>query len=142
MTRTEKKQLACSLYVKSGLTRKMIAKQVGCTEKTLRGWIELEEWDKLKDAQSLTRASLLADAYNQLKAINKEIEEKHNGVPDKKLSDAKGIIRKEIEVLSDAPVHRYIEVMSEFIEHVAKNKPGILHQMIEVTDGFINSISE
>ncbi|HRO75783.1 MAG TPA: phage terminase small subunit-related protein [Crocinitomicaceae bacterium] len=126
MNTEEKKQLAFALYAKSSVkyTRKDIAKQVGTTEKTLRGWIENGEWDLQRDALQITRPQLLQEAYAQLKAINQQIAENHRNIPTKELSDAKAIIRKEIEAFSTQPIHRYIEVFEEFIEWLAKNEPA------------------
>lgn len=119
----EKRALAQSLYTRGHLSRKEICEIVGITEKTLRAWIEKNDWDALKEAQTVTRQQLLADAYKQLKAINKKIEDR-GGIPDKTLSDAKGMLRKEIEALSDSPVHIYIEVFNEVTEWLIKNHPG------------------
>lgn len=137
MTNKEKKQLAQSLYVKSGLTKKDIAKQVGCTEKTLRSWIDKGEWNAIKEAESITRGQLLSDAYKQLNAINREIEDNHKGIPNKQLSDAKGVIRKEIEALSENPLHVYVEVFQEFTHWVLKTNPSELKNMTGMCNSFI-----
>jgi hypothetical protein len=119
----EKRALAQSLYTRGYLSRKEICEIVGITEKTLRAWIDKYDWDALKEAQTVTRQQLLTDAYRQLKAVNKEIEDR-GGIPDKVLSDAKSMLRKEIEALSDSPVHIYIEVFNEVTEWLIKNHPG------------------
>jgi len=141
MTNKEKKQLAYSLFIKSSLNRKEIAKQVGCTEKTLRRWIETEGWQPIKEAQTLTRGKLLQDAYSQLKAINDKINNDLGGIPNKELSDAKAVIRKEIETLSGHPLHLYVEVFTEFIDWVTDNHKSKVHQVVELSDGFINDIA-
>jgi hypothetical protein len=119
----EKKALAQSLYTRGHLSRKEICDIVGITEKTLRAWIEKHEWNDLKEAQTVTRQQLLTDSYKQLKAVNQAIEDR-GGIPDKTLSDAKSVLRKEIEALSDSPVHIYIEVFNEVTEWLIKNHPG------------------
>ena len=141
MTNKEKKQLAYSLFIKSSFNRKEIAKQVGCTEKTLRNWIEKEDWQSIKEAQTLTRSKLLQDAYSQLKAINEKINDDFGGIPNKELSDAKAVIRKEIEALSNHPLHLYVEVFTEFLDWVNENEPKDVQKIVALSDGFINNIA-
>lgn len=141
MTNAEKKDLARNLYVKTDMKRKEIASQVGTTEKTLRGWIEDGEWDKMKDAIQITRPKLLQDAYAQLNAINRHIEEKCGGIPTKDLSDAKAVIRKEIEAFSTQPIHKYIEVFEEFIQFLATNEPSKINDFASLSQTFINQLS-
>lgn len=144
MNLEEKKQLAYALYVKSSVkyTRKEIAKHVATTEKTLRGWIENGEWDTQREALQITRPQLLQEAYTQLKAINQEIAEKHRNIPTKELSDAKAVIRKEIEAFSTQPIHRYIEVFEEFIEWMSKNEPGQMAIFGPIAQRFISDVSK
>jgi transposase-like protein len=136
MTNIEKRQLAQSLYIKGNLTKKAIAQAVGCTEKTLRTWIEKYKWDNLKEAHTVTRKQLLADAYAQLKAVNQKIEER-GGVPNKELSDAKSILRKEIEALSDNPLHVYVDCFDEVLEWVMRNDPKSAQQISELLLKFL-----
>lgn len=122
MTNAEKRNLAQDLYVKGTLTRKAISAAVGITEKTLRKWIEDNGWDELKEAMTVTRKQLLADAYSQLKAVNQQIEDNGN-VITKPLADAKSLLRKEIEQLSESPLHVYVEVLDEYTEYLARSAP-------------------
>ncbi len=142
MKNAEKKELARGLFLKSSLNRKQIADQVRVTEKTLRNWIEKEDWETLKDSMMITRPQLLQDAMAQLKAINKKIREELNNVPTKELSDAKGVIRKEIEIFSNQPLHRYIEVFEEYIDWLAKNDPDKLSEFAQSSQAFINDLSK
>jgi hypothetical protein len=142
MKNAEKKDLARNLYVKSDFNRKEIAAQVGTTEKTLRKWIEESDWDKMKDSIQITRPKLLQDAYNQLNAINRKIETELFGIPTKELSDAKGTIRREIEVFSDQPIHKYIEVFEEFIGYLSKTTPAKVVEFAELSQGFINQLNK
>lgn len=142
MSYKDKQRLARSLFIKSDLTRKQIAEQVGCTQKTLRDWIKKFDWDKAKEAETITRSQLLQDAYTQLKAINQIIEEKHNGIPNKELSDAKGVLRKEIEALSEMPLHKYVEVFMELIDWATKNCTENLLDIAAITDRFIGHLAQ
>lgn len=142
MNNAEKKDLARSLYIKSDMTRKEIAQQVGTTEKTLRKWIDDDGWDKMKDSLQITRPQLLQDAYAQLNAINRYIEEKLQGIPTKDLSDAKGVIRKEIETFSEQPIHKYIEVFEDFIGYLSKTTPSKVAEFAALSQEFINQLNK
>lgn len=138
----DKKHLAQSLYVKSDNTRKQIAKTVGITEKTLRKWIDEGEWDKMKDAIQVTRPQLLQEAYSQLKAVNEKIRDDFGNVPTKDLSDAKGVLRREIELLSNQPIHKYIECFEDFIQYLSKNEPKELTKFAQLSQSFINELAK
>jgi len=144
MTNEEKKRLAYALYVKTSdkMLRKDMAKKVNVSEKTLRKWIDENGWDEQRDALQITRPQLLQEAYAQLKAINQVIASEHNNVPTKELSDAKAIIRKEIEAFSQQPIHRYIEVFEDFIPYLQKNEPKLLHDFARLSQDFISEISK
>jgi hypothetical protein len=133
-----KRSLAQSLYIRGSLTRIEISRIAGVTEKTLRTWVDKYEWDKLKEAQTVTRQQLLLDAYSQLKAVNRAIDE-IGGVPNKTLADAKSGLRKEIEALSDSPVHVYIEVFNEITEWLIKLKP---HKAAEISGLLLEFIDQ
>lgn len=142
MNNAEKKDLARSLYIKSDMTRKEIAQRVSTTEKTLRKWIDDDGWDKMKDSLQITRPQLLQDAYAQLNAINRHIEEKLQGIPTKDLSDAKGVIRKEIETFSEQPIHKYIEVFEDFIGYLSKTTPSKVAEFAVLSQEFINQLNK
>lgn len=133
----EKRKQACGLYVKGTLTRKQVAETVGVTEKTLRNWIDQYSWDNFKEAQTVTRQQLLLDAYTQLKAVNQKIADMGN-VPDKSLSDAKGTLRKEIEALSDSPLHQYAEVFDEFAVWLIGQRPEKVAEIAQLQLIFLN----
>ncbi len=133
----EKKLTAKSLYLKSDMSRKDIAKIAGITEKTLRKWINDENWDQLKAIESITRKQLLQDAYRQLKRINEYIDKELDGIPNKEMSDAKAVIRKEIESLSESPLHIYIEVSEELIYWLQSKHPGEVKKITGLLSEFI-----
>lgn len=141
MSYKQKKIIARSLFIKSDLLKKDLALRVGVSEKTLRKWIEEGDWENIKESETISRANLLQDAYRQLKAINSKIKEEFNGIPNKELSDAKGVIRKEIEALSDTPIHQYIEMSMEFTRWIQNNEPKKLLEVTNMLDGFINEIA-
>ena len=140
MTGKEKRQLARSLFIKSDLNRRQIALQVACTEKTLRGWIEKDGWQQVREAETITKSQLRKDAYKQLAAINRVINEQMEGVPNKELSDAKGVIRKEIEALGDMPLHKYVEMSMELTGWMQVNCPKKLMEVVGLLDDFIQDM--
>jgi len=135
----EKRKKAFGLYIKGTLTRKEIAEIVSITEKTLRTWIENGNWDELKEAKTVTRQQLLVDAYAQLKAVNQRIADMGN-VPDKTLSDAKSQLRKEIETLSDSPLHQYAEIFDEFALWVFHNHSDKAADIAQLQLQFLNEM--
>lgn len=121
-TNKDKKTLAQELFISGAHTRKSISKLVGVTEKTLRSWIEAGDWENLKNLHGVTRSALLQDSYSQLKAVNEKIS-RIGGVPTKELYDAKSIIGKEIERLSEHSMAVYIECFSEFTGWLLRHHP-------------------
>lgn len=118
----DKKILAKELFISGAHTRKSISELVGVTEKTLRNWIEAGDWENLKSLHGVTRSQLLQDSYAQLKAVNEKIAS-IGGVPTKELYDAKSIIGKEIERLTEHSLAVYIECFSEFTSWLLRNHP-------------------
>lgn len=135
--------MARSLYLNSSLSNKDIAKQVGTTEKTLRKWRTDEDWDTLKELKTITRSNLLQDAYAQLKTINKQIDEldKSDMKTRKILFDAKAVLGKEIDRLSESPLHVYIGVFDEFTDWISKNYPKKLQELTAISFEFIEVIN-
>ena len=121
-TNKHKRILAQELFISGAHTRKSMSELIGITEKTLRKWIDDGDWEKMKDLKGVTRSQLLQDSYAQLKAVNEKIASL-GGVPTKELYDAKSIIGKEIERLSDHSIAVYIECFSEFTSWLLRNHP-------------------
>lgn len=118
-----KYDLFCELYVNTNMTLNELSDKVGISPNTAASWRDGSNLDDLKEAQTITRKTLLQDAYRQLAAVNVEIRDKHNDVPPKTLADAKKQLREEITTLSDNPLHIYTEVFSEFTDWLYKNRP-------------------
>ncbi len=133
-----KKKLAQELYVLGNQTQKSIAAAVVVTEKTLGKWIDEGEWEGLKNLQSVTKKQLLADSYAQLAAVNLRIKDNGN-VPTKELYDAKSILGKEIDRLSDSPLAVYTDVFSEFIDFLLRNEPKHTTLFAQLSMQFIES---
>jgi transposase len=117
-----KKEMAMQMYICGNQTQKAIASIVGVTEKTIGKWIDNGGWKDLKNLTTVTRKQLLKDSYAQLAAVNERIRNNGN-VPTKEQYDAKSIIGKEIDRLSDAPLAVYTDVFSDFIDFMLRNYP-------------------
>jgi DNA-binding XRE family transcriptional regulator len=117
-----KKGLAQELYVLGNQSQKTIAEAVGISEKTLGKWIKEGEWEAQKNLQGITKKQLLADSYAQLAAVNVAIKA-HGNVPTKELYDAKSILGKEIDRLSDSPLAVYTDVFADFLDFLLRNHP-------------------
>ena len=135
------KALAKTLFFKTDMTKKDIGEQANCSLVSLNKWIKEGCWEELKEAETVTKRQLLADAYKQLKAVNCLVEER-GGVPDKELSDAKSILRKEIESFSDNPLHIYVECFESFIGFTAREHSEHLNTLILLTENFMESLHE
>lgn len=131
--------MAKSLYMSGNLNQTEIAERVGCARKTLRGWIESGGWEAIRDNRNITRGQLLQEAYRQLQAVNLKINDELDGIPSKETAQVKSSIRKEIEALSDNPLHVYIEVADEFVAWVERNHPGKLMDVTRVFYDFIEA---
>lgn len=130
-------QLAQSFFLKSDMTREQISKAVGVTPKTLKSWIDNGKWEEMKALQSVTRPQLLQDAYAQLAAVNKAIAENGN-LPTKEHYDAKSILRKEIDSLSNTPVALMTSVMHEFLIWMMKYEPKEFEKYSTLSTNFLN----
>jgi len=134
-----KKQAAKRLFCDTQMSRKEIAKHptVRVTEKTLRKWIEEGNWQDIKDTQAITRPQLLKEAYSQLAAINNEVRTNYNNIPSKALSDAKGVIIKELTALSDQPLHQTITVVTELMHWVSITYPAKTEVILDIVNEWV-----
>lgn len=144
MKNAEKKEKARALFINSSLNCKEIASQANVTEKTLRKWREDEGWETLKELKTITRSNLLQDAYSQLKQINNEINTLENGdIKTRKiLFDAKAVLGKEIDRLSESALHVYIGVFDEFIGWLSSNHPVELKNVTSLAYEFIEDVNK
>jgi putative ATPase subunit of terminase (gpP-like) len=138
MNREQKRETAKGLFVKSDMTQKEIAVLLGVSEKTVSEWRKKYDWDSARQIQSITRKSLLEDAYRQLDAINQKVTA-NGGIPDKALSDAKAECLREIEKFSDTPTHIYIDVFEDFCAWLSKYSPKELRRFSELSLRFVEN---
>lgn len=141
MPKDKEKQIARELYLNTSMTQKEIAFKLGISEQTLSKWVNNGKWDEIKTAKSITKEQLLKQAYEQLAAINKAIEER-GGVPDKQLSDAKGILVKEIALLEkNHSISTAVYIMDRFLNYVLTHNPSIAKEVSQMQLAFIEMLA-
>lgn len=69
----QKQEKAKILYLNSSLNQKQIAEQVSVTENTISKWVEKFGWKTVKAAMSVTKDSIIKNAYAQIAAIQDKI---------------------------------------------------------------------
>lgn len=134
---TQLKQNAKELFLNSNISIVDIANTMGVQRQTVSKWSKQEKWEDLKRSMTITRSHLLAQAYAQLDAINREIKTEHNNVPTKALSDAIAVVMKQIETLADKPLHQYVEVCMEFVSWLTTSHPADVQAISEKVNEFI-----
>lgn len=137
MPKDSEKQIARELYLNTGMTQKEIAIKLSISEQTLSKWVNAGKWEELKAAKSITKEKLLKQAYEQLAAINNTIEER-GGIPDKQLSDAKGILVKEIALLEkNHSISTAVYIMDRFLNYVLSHNQTIAKEVSQMQLAFI-----
>jgi predicted transcriptional regulator len=132
-----KKSLAQELYILGNQTQKGIATAIGVSEKTISKWITEGQWEAQKNLQAVTKKQLLTDSYAQLAAVNLAIAAIGN-VPTKELYDAKSILGKEIDRLSDSPLAVYTDVFTDFLDYLLRTEPKHVQEFARLSMAFIN----
>ncbi len=74
-----KKEWACSLYIKEGLSQKEIAEKVGVSAVTINKWVKAGKWAERKVGLTMTRDEQIRSLQLQIGAINAEIEKREDG---------------------------------------------------------------
>lgn len=141
MPKEKEKLIARELYLNTSMSQKEIAIKLGISEQTLSKWIKVGKWEELKAAKSITKEQLLKQAYEQLAAINKTIEER-GGVPDKQLSDAKGILVKEIALLEkNHSISTAVYIMDRFLNYILTHNSSIAKEVSQMQLSFIEMLA-
>lgn len=66
MTRNDKKNLACNLYLETDFDQKQIAEIVKVTPKTLTKWKNDGYWESLKAARTITKENIVSNTFTML----------------------------------------------------------------------------
>lgn len=140
MSKSKEKVLARELYLHTENSQKDIAEKVGVTEQTIGKWISQGKWDMLKGASTISRESLLRNAYEQLATLNEKIQNEFNGVPDKKHNDARVSIIRQINTLDRREsLSLVVSIMESFIKHIKSDDIELAKQVSPYTISFLES---
>lgn len=136
MTLAQKREVGMGLYTKGNMSQKEIAALLSISDKTIGEWRKKFEWDDAKKIQQVTRKSLLENAYKQLAAINKKVDD-NGGIPSKIENDAKIQCLREIDLFSATPTRLYIDVFEDFMAWLSKNEPKQLQTISALALKFV-----
>ncbi|TNE29195.1 MAG: helix-turn-helix domain-containing protein [Bacteroidetes bacterium] len=140
MAKKAEKKIAMQLFIATNKSQKEIAEQIGVSEHTLSKWVNEGNWHDIKTAKTLTRESLLSEAYRRLEKINQKIEDDYDGLPDKKTNDAKSTILREIQTLEkDDSLALTISVMERFTRFVAQRDFQLSKSLSQISMEFLET---
>ncbi len=63
LSNAQKKELAKTLYIRTALTQKEIAEQVGVSEQSMCKWVKEEKWEVLRKSITTTKSEQIAITY-------------------------------------------------------------------------------
>lgn len=148
MAKLEAKKLAYSYYINEGLNVKSTALKVDVSEKTLRKWINDENWDKLRIAKNSGPDKLLNSYYDLLqKLVEKRLEAEQTNQVDKSTIDEISKINKAIETLKqkDKPTLRmHIFCVEDFFNQLLKQFDYSINkeELIDFTKSYITKLAK
>ena len=117
------KSEAGKLLFMNGLTLEAIAKSLGVAFGTVKKWYYNNGWAKLKQYQKISRNKIIDDSLEQIDKINELIKVEYNGIPDKKLIEAKQALINDIQVLQKEDLAYVSLICTELIVFMFLNPP-------------------
>ena len=142
MTSPQLKEQARRLYFQSKLTRPQIAAIVGIAPRTLFDWIREGAWKSARNTAANAPALITEHYYNQLKALNETIKERHDRPYPTK--DEAEIMRKLSMTIKQIKLRHNVadttEVFTLFSNFLRKTKPDCLQQMLNCMSYYLHSL--
>lgn len=132
--RKTKKELAFLLYCKTELSPLAIAEKAGVNYQTVTRWIEREEWELVRAANSITRKQQVRNYLMQLAEINEQIQSREPGrrYPDMKEADVIAKISTTIEKIDkQTSLDDYVSAFEGFLSFLRASQAHDLLQGIE-----------
>lgn len=126
--------------MRTDMTQKEIAAQVGVGGDTIGDWVRKGNWKELKAANSVTRAQVINNTLMQIKELQDEINTRENGkkYPTPKESDTmikmSNLIRDLDKSLS---LPDYISVCSELLRYLSETKPQLSKDVADSVNEFV-----
>lgn len=142
LNKKRKKEWAKLLYLKSQLSQKEIAEQVGITEATMSKWVNdpKENWEIQKATFVVTKDQELRRIYQQISALNSAIELRVEGerYPTAKEADTLSKLAKAAQSLErDSSVSEVINVSIALTEYLLDTNPDKAKEFTGILDDFI-----
>lgn len=120
--------LAQELYLTTDKTLKDIADIVGVSQVTIGSWAKTGQWEILKTAKKITKASLIVNYYESIKNLQEIIAErpKPENVPTSKEADVLAKLTVQIERLEKTnSLSDYIEIFESFLKWLMPVQPAL-----------------
>ncbi|MGD1960547.1 MAG: hypothetical protein ACFB2Y_16930 [Fulvivirga sp.] len=140
MAKNQEKEIAYYLYISTDLTQKEIALKAGVTQKTLSGWINREQWEIQKAANTVTRKQQVVNYLMQLKDLNDAIMQRPTGERHATNAESDKIfkITKSIETLEkNVGLSEVIGVCEELTRFAMDINPDTGRVMIDLVNEFV-----
>lgn len=135
------KEFAKTLFLDTSqkITQKEIAARVGVSENTLRGWIQKENWEKLRKSLMITRQKMISDLYDQLEWLNDDIKIRDVKVATSSEANTIAVITNSIQKLeTETSIAEIYEVATSFLEYIKPIDFDLFKQLLPLFDSFIN----
>lgn len=138
------KEIAKSLFVHEGLTRKAIAERLGYTEHTVGDWVKKGEWDVARKTLSYSKSFELQRMMAQLEELNNAIESKEEGnrYPNSKEADIQrklGASIRELEV--EMNIKDAVNVSIELMNFLNRRDAVLAKELAVHVDSFLRGLS-
>ncbi len=135
------KEFAKTLFLDTNqkITQKEIAARIGVSENTLRGWIQKENWEKLRKSLMITRQKMISDLYDQLEWLNDDIKKRDKKVATSSEANTIAVITNSIQKLeTETSIAEIYEVATSFLEFIKSFDFDLFKQLVPLFDTFIN----
>lgn len=134
LNNSQKREYAFDMFINTDYTQKQIAEFVGVTEKTIGKWKEINNWDQLKSAQTITSQKIIRSIYKRMTELT---EAGQNLEADKLIK-----LAKTIESLSNnkVTISQTINVLKEFTSFLYNNNPQMAKEVNIQMQKFVNNL--
>lgn len=140
MTIDQKKEFAKLLYVRERLTQKEVAERADVSEATMSKWVREYAWEKLRRSLMVTKQEQIGRLYDQIEALNAEIEAREIKVPNNKEADVLSKLTAALRNLeTEISIGEIVEVGMEFCDYVRQQAPDKIGDVVSLFDGFIKT---
>lgn len=141
MNKIQQKEYAKLLFLKEGLTQKVIAERVGVTERTICVWAKEGNWDTLKQSLISTRTSIAIKLQEQLNLIQLEIDQRDDKkATPQELKQMVSLVGAIKSLEAEASLGDTINVAMKFCEFVATYEPSLHRNVTTLFDSYLQKV--